>query len=192
MKSPEPPPPMQYADDTEWAVMGSRYVIKNIRVCTIPLLEQRQLQNNVTKDEEYIIDRLSKDEEYIIDRLSKDEEYIIDRLSKDEEYIIDRLSKDEEYIIDRLSKDEEYIIDRLSKDEEYIIDRLSKDVSWKCCKILGSLIDTEEDVKQRKKLALDAMSAFKEVWRCNQTNRCLKIRIFEALVQSIFLYNSEI
>ena len=115
---------------------GSRHVIENIRVHTIPLLEERQPQNIVTKDEEYTIDRLSKD-------------------------------------------------------EEYIIDRSSKDVSWKCCKILGSLLDTE-DIKRRKKLALDAMSAFQEVWRCNQTNRSLKIRIFEALVQSIFLYNSEI
>ena len=48
-----------------------------------------------------------------------------------------------------------------------------------------------EDIKRRKKLALDAMSAFQEVWRCNQTNRSLKISIFEALVKSIFLYNSD-
>ena len=60
VKSPEPPPPTsthlidrayskpintiidaQYTDDTEWAVTGSRRVIENIRVCTIPLLEQR-------------------------------------------------------------------------------------------------------------------------------------------------------
>ena len=50
----------------------------------------------------------------------------------------------------------------------------------------------EEDIKRRKKLALDAMSAFQEIWKCNQTNRSLKIRIFEALVKSNFLYNSEI
>ena len=99
LKSPEPPPPSthlidhayskpantiidaQYTDDTEWAVTGSRHVIVNIRVCTIPLLEQRQLQNNITKDEQH---------------------------------------------------------------NTY---RLSKDVSWKCCKILGSLPDTEEDIK---------------------------------------------
>ena len=105
---------------------GSRHVNDNIRVRTIPLLEPRELQNNVTKD------------------------------------------------------------------EEYTIDRLSKDVSWKYCKILGSLFDTEEDIKQRKKLVPDAMSAFQEVRRCNQTNRSLKIRIIEALVQSIFLYKSEI
>ena len=89
LKSPEPPTSthlidhayskptnviidVQYTDDTKWAVTGSRHVIKNIRVCIIPLQEQRQLQNNVTKDEEYTIDRLSKDEEYTIDRLSKD------------------------------------------------------------------------------------------------------------------------
>ena len=60
VKSPEPPPPTsthlidrayskpintiidaQYTDDTEWAVTGSRRVIENIRVRTIPLLEQR-------------------------------------------------------------------------------------------------------------------------------------------------------
>ena len=80
LKSPEPTPPtsthlidhayskpvntiidVQYTDDTEWAVTGSRHVIENIRVRTITLLEQRQLQNNVIKDEEYTIDRLSKD-----------------------------------------------------------------------------------------------------------------------------------
>ena len=84
-------------------------------------------------------------------------------LSKDEEYTINRLSKDEEYTINMLSKDEEYTINRLSKDEEYTINILSKDVSWKCCSILDSLFDTEEDIKRRKKLALDAMSAFQEV-----------------------------
>ena len=38
---------------TEWAVTGSRHVIENGRVCTLPLLEQHQLQNNTTRGEEY-------------------------------------------------------------------------------------------------------------------------------------------
>ena len=68
----------------------------------------------------------------------------------------------------------------------YTIDRPSKDVSWKCCKILGSLLDTEEDIKRRKKLVRDARNAFQEVWKCNQTNRSMEIRLFDALVQISF------
>ena len=62
--------------------------------------------------------------------------------------------------------------------------------SWKSCKILGSLIDTDTDIKRRKGLALDAIRKLDHYWKNNRTSIKTKLRIFNALIGSIFLYNS--
>ena len=61
---------------------------------------------------------------------------------------------------------------------------------WKKCKILGSLLDTNKDIKMRKQLANNAMR--KHIFNNNRLNIKTKIRIFNACVKSIFLYNSEL
>ena len=43
-----------------------------------------------------------------------------------------------------------------TKTENYIICRQNCDNAWKECKLLGSLLDTELDIKRRKELAVDA------------------------------------
>ena len=78
-----------------------------------------------------------------------------------------------------------------TKDEFYTIKRDSEDKKWKKCKILGSLLDTNEDIKRRKAGAADAMRKFRDIWT-SKTNRNLKLRIFNSVVASIFLYNSEL
>merc|ERR1712032_1086420 len=73
------------------------------------------------------------------------------------------------------------------KTEEYSINRTSNQ-DWKNCKYLGSLLGDEEDIKRRKLLACEAFRKYK---RCLTSKIIrLKIRIFEASITSIFLYNA--
>ena len=61
---------------------------------------------------------------------------------------------------------------------------------WKKCKMLGSMIDTDSDIKRRKSLALGAMRKLDHLWKNSRTPIRTKLKIFNALVGSIFLYNS--
>ena len=65
--------------------------------------------------------------------------------------------------------------------------------AWKECKILGGLFDTEKDInKRRKKLAIDAYKTPKKILNSEKNSIKIKIRTFNALVKSVFLYNSEL
>ena len=64
-----------------------------------------------------------------------------------------------------------------SKTEEYTIE-IDGDERWKKCKVLGSLLDTTHDITRRHGL------------RSLTPNT--KIRIFNAYIGSVFLYNSEL
>ena len=48
------------------------------------------------------------------------------------------------------------------KTEEYIIKSNGQE-KWKKCKYLGSLLDTEHDIKRRKGLAIDTFNNFKHI-----------------------------
>ena len=50
------------------------------------------------------------------------------------------------------------------KTEEYVINKTG-DSTWKKCKYLGSLIDTEADYNRRKILALEVERKLKNIWR---------------------------
>ena len=77
------------------------------------------------------------------------------------------------------------------KTEEYRIKR--NDVEeWKKCKYLGSLLDTEKDISRRKGLATAAFNKLKYALMGKNPPIPLKINIFNAIVSSIFLYNSEL
>ena len=67
-----------------------------------------------------------------------------------------------------------------------------KEESWKSCKLLGSLIDTESDIKRRKALALATLNKKKKVYNSKNLSIEQKIRHFCMFVQSILLYNSEL
>lgn len=77
------------------------------------------------------------------------------------------------------------------KTEEYNISREGKD-DWKMCKYLGSLLDTEHDIKRRKGLAIDTFNNFKHIMDSNKVSIETKMKIFQAFINSIFLYNSEL
>ena len=62
--------------------------------------------------------------------------------------------------------------------------------SWKQCKMLGSMLDTDTDIRRRKTLALSAMRKLDHYWKNNRTTIKTKVKIFNSLIASIFLYNS--
>lgn len=78
-----------------------------------------------------------------------------------------------------------------SKTEEYIIKR-NGDEKWKKCKYLGSLLDTENDIKRRKQLAMVAFNQYKHSLTSKHIELKTRIRILNAYITSIFLYNSEL
>ena len=51
-------------------------------------------------------------------------------------------------------------------------------------------MDTDRDIKARKAKALDAIRKLSHFWRNNKTPIKTKVKIFNALVGSIFLYNA--
>ena len=78
-----------------------------------------------------------------------------------------------------------------AKTEEFTITRHGN-AAWKTCKYLGSLLDTENDLKRRKKLAMTSLLKLSQLWQSNKVTLNTKLRIFNACIRSIFLYNSEL
>ena len=77
-----------------------------------------------------------------------------------------------------------------TKNEDYHVTRKGTP-DWKTCKYLGSLFDTEHDIKRRKILTLEAMKTMEHTWK-NKLSLKKKLRIFNACVAPIFLSNSEL
>ena len=78
-----------------------------------------------------------------------------------------------------------------SKTEKYNIRKCS-DTKWKSCKYLGSLFGTEEEIKRRKGLSHDNYHALEFILKSKLVSEPVRIRIFRAYFESIFLYNSEL
>ena len=64
--------------------------------------------------------------------------------------------------------------------------------NYKQCKLLGSLLDTNSDIKKRKILAIESMKKLTKIFKSQRISIELKIRCFQTYVSSIFLYNSEL
>ena len=78
-----------------------------------------------------------------------------------------------------------------SKTEKYTISKNSTN-EWKDCKLVGSKLETVNDIENRKKLANFSMSTLKPILSVKESQTDVKLSIFNALIESIFLYNSEI
>jgi len=78
-----------------------------------------------------------------------------------------------------------------SKTEKYTISKNSTN-EWKDCKLVGSKLETVNDMENRKKLANFSMSTLKPILSAKESQTDVKLSIFNALIESIFLYNSEI
>ena len=77
------------------------------------------------------------------------------------------------------------------KTEDFSVNRQSQD-DWKNCKLAGSLLGNAEDIRRRKQLACAAFAKNKSSLCSKAINLNTRLRIFEALISSIFLYNSEL
>ena len=77
-----------------------------------------------------------------------------------------------------------------SKTERYKITR-SGPVEWRKCKYVGSLLGTYEDINRRIGLTNGAYNTLKNILTSKKVSFELKLRIFCALLESIFLYNCE-
>ncbi len=78
-----------------------------------------------------------------------------------------------------------------SKTEKIDI-RKNGDENWKNCKYLGSFLDTERDISNRKRMSMLSYNKYQDILQDKKLNLKTKIRIFESYVSSIFLYNSEL
>ena len=82
------------------------------------------------------------------------------------------------------------LIVNTEKTDEYTVNRNSND--WKKCKMLGTILETGNDIKRRKGLAIDAINKIKHILNNKKVTLKTKSRAFEAYISSIFLYNSEL
>ena len=78
----------------------------------------------------------------------------------------------------------------IDKTETFEIKR-SGNEEWKNCKLLGSLLDTENDIQRRKGLAVAAINTMKNMFY-GKVLFSIKLRAFNCYVSSIFLYNCEL
>ena len=81
------------------------------------------------------------------------------------------------------------IIINEEKTEEFTIKRNGEE-TWKKCKLLGKLLDTEEDVNRRKVLAMNVVNSMKEIFFGDISIK-VKVCSFNCYVSSVFLYNCE-
>lgn len=79
----------------------------------------------------------------------------------------------------------------ISKTEKHHI-RRNGNTSWKKCKYLGSLLDTEQDITRRKVLSMASFNKFKDVFNSDSISHETKLKTFRAFIASVFLYNSEL
>ena len=62
----------------------------------------------------------------------------------------------------------------------------------KKCKYLGSLLDTDEDIKREKGLIIDSYKTFESIFSGKHVSEKVKIRVLAICIQNIFMYNSEL
>ena len=72
-----------------------------------------------------------------------------------------------------------------SKTERYKVSRQSTD-DWQHCKYIGSLLGTEEDIGRRTQLTNFAYQKLKNIFKSKHITDDTKIRVFTALIESIF------
>ena len=64
--------------------------------------------------------------------------------------------------------------------------------SWRKCKLLGSLLDTKEDIQRRKMITISTMKENSHVYKSKYLTLSQKIRHFRVFAECIFLYNCEL
>ena len=83
------------------------------------------------------------------------------------------------------------LIVNTSKTEQFHIHRTGND-KCKICKLVGSIIDTENVIKRRKRLSMAALKKLHHIFCSKRTETEMKISTMNCYIKSIFLYNCEI
>ena len=65
------------------------------------------------------------------------------------------------------------------------------EAKWKHCKLLGTKLGTEEDIKSRKSKAWEPMKKYNNIFKSKRISLDIKLRTFNTYVEPIVLYNSE-
>ena len=60
------------------------------------------------------------------------------------------------------------------------------------CKLLGSLLDTQNDIKRRKVPPISAVNKLKHLFLNKDVTINVKSKLFKSYITSIFLYNYEL
>ena len=76
-----------------------------------------------------------------------------------------------------------------SKTDNYIIYRQNH--HWKKCKLLETLLNTAEDIKRRKILAINAAKNLWGFFKNDKLTISLKLKLINMYIEPTFLYNSE-
>ncbi len=75
------------------------------------------------------------------------------------------------------------------KTERYTINKASG--NWRKCKLLGTMLDTNEDIKRRKILAINAANNLGRFFDNSNLTIKTKLRLVQTYIEPIFLYNAE-
>jgi exonuclease III len=84
---------------------------------------------------------------------------------------------------------ERYLTINTTKTEEYTAGR--DKMSWQDCRYLGSMLHTQSDMKRRRGLANAAYCQIRAILEERKIALPIRINVFNTLVGSIYLYNSE-
>ena len=76
------------------------------------------------------------------------------------------------------------------KTEQCVINRINNE--WRLCKYLGSMLDTGEDIKGTKILAITGANQLKIILDNKKLTQGKKMKAFRTYVEPIFFYNCEI
>ena len=82
-----------------------------------------------------------------------------------------------------------------TKTEEYEVpdkENPHENGSWTKCKLLGSLLDTKEDMQGWKHLTINHMKDKKHIYKSKNLSIIQKIRYFKMFAGSFFLYHSDL
>ena len=74
-----------------------------------------------------------------------------------------------------------------SRTEDYTIKRANCDNRWRDCKLLDSLLDTQNDMKRRKVLAINAKNKLNHLFLNKYVTINVKTKLFKSYITPIFL-----
>ena len=165
-----------------WCIFYLHEALQNIKLASSRNIEiDLRHDHNYTKEDKYrITPKIQKS--FIIDQQYADDTSWV---TTNKDTIEDIKSK-----VPKILTEKNLIVNE-DKTEEYTISRTT-DTEWKKCKYLGSLLGNKEDITRRKQLACAAFNKNKKSLCSKDISLQIRLRIFQALIAPVFLYNSEI